>query len=176
MAGESGPMADFALGEARRGSAANALRQATVLDSSPRRPATPRQGRAALPAGSVESQPWPASPSGYAAVHAAAPSMSARHGRRGKRSTRHHTRRKHAGSAKHGWHDYNATRNAASKPAPSGRPCLRVGRRKAPGQMRPSAGVLPKPVDGRRALRQGRPKAVVGGRNLTRSGRPHRLA
>lgn len=51
-----------------------------------------------------------------------------------------------------------------------------VGRKKAPGTCASAPGVFPKPVDGRRALRQGRPKAVVGGRNLTRSGRPHRLA
>ena len=68
------------------------------------------------------------------------------------------------------------TRHSASKPAPSAPPCLLSRKEKAPGQMRPRAGDLPKPVDGRRTLRQGRPKAVVGGQNLTRSGRPHRLA
>ena len=47
-------------------------------------------------------------------------------------------------------------------------------REKGPRRMS-SPGAFPKPCDGRRAPRHGRPKAVVGGQNRTRSGRPHRL-
>jgi hypothetical protein len=75
------------------------------------------------------------------------------------------------------WVRCRSRRGRAATPAlRQARPQEAVGRRKAPGRCGPAPGVFPKPCDGRKALRQGRPKAVVGGRNLTRSGRPHRLA
>jgi len=73
-------------------------------------------------------------------------------------------------------HRGDGPRGRECRVRPTRRPQEAVGRKKTPGRCGPAPGVFPKPCDGRKALRQGRPKAVVGGRNLTRSGRPHRLA
>ena len=154
-----------------------------------RAPAPARAGQPCRGKG-VEPRPWPSSRSGCAAIHAALPSMSAQPGVTPPPPSQTRSTESVAvgtscvAAAGHAQRvdgmitpPSRTTRHSASKPGrPLRRASLVAEGERPPGRCGPAPGVFPRPCDGRRALRQGRPKAVVGGRNLTRSGRPHRLA